>query len=333
MAHHLGEHVKRTGEEFPGIVGGVLLRVPAGKHLAEGGHEQDADDPETEGVVQQEDEHLKYTPHRLMWPSYWAAIQDGQVTALNPEEVYEIVRRPLRTREFTEDLADVSRELNLSKRKELMGEDRARAKPEDWTEEEQAIIAEAEAVLREKQVHENMHAALQAIEEAYPGTQAVYISGGEGFVRAAEEETSQDGEQQAEDQVGAEGEDAGPKIVKLEPELLGQAAAPYAWPMAHNVRPAQQSLGVTGCLECHSDGALIFQTEVQPVGLLPDQQTVAAKAHELQDADMVRLTTWNQLFAGRSLFKIAGLAALGLAGLITVCAMAINLGTYWRRSS
>jgi hypothetical protein len=103
--------------------------------------------------------------------------------------------------------------------------------------------------------------------------------------------------------------------------------------MAHNVRPAQQSLGATGCLECHSDGALIFNTEVEPVGLLPDQETTAVKAHQLQEADMLRLSTWNQLFAGRSIFKIAGLIALGLAGLITVAAVAVNIGTYWRRSS
>jgi hypothetical protein len=31
-----------------------------------------------------------------------------------------------------------------------------------------------------------------------------------------------------------------------------QAAAPYIWPLAHDVRPALQSLGVRGCSDCHS---------------------------------------------------------------------------------
>ena len=33
------------------------------------------------------------------------------------------------------------------------------------------------------------------------------------------------------------------------------AAQPSMWPIAHNVRPAQQSLGVGGCKDCHTTGA------------------------------------------------------------------------------
>ncbi len=294
IAHHLGEHVKRTGDEFPGIVGGVLLRVAAGEALEDSPGESES--------------HKKYTPHRMMWPSYWGVIQNGKVQVLNPEVVYELVRRPLKTKEFTEDLADVGRQMNLTKKKELLGDDRARVKPEEWTEDEQAKIAAAEAELRDEQINERMSGALLALEEAFPDAQAVYVSGGAGFVRAGE------------------------RIELADPELLDVAAEPYAWPLAHNVRPAQQSLGSTGCLECHSDGALIFQTEIEPVGLLPDQPTQAVKAHVLQEADMDRLWSWNQMFAGRSMFKIAGLVALGLTCLITVCAMAVNLGAFGRRS-
>jgi hypothetical protein len=251
----------------------------------------------------------RYTPHRMMWPSYWGTLKDGQVTVLNPEAAYELVRRPLKTREFTADLADVERDMNLTRRKELLGEERARVKPEEWTAEEKAKIDAAKAELAEAQIDQRMSEALAAIEEAYPDTQAVYISGGAGFVRAGDN-----------------------KISAADPQLLGDAAEPYAWPLAHNVRPAQQSLGSTGCLECHSDQSLVFQAEVKPVGLLPNQQTVASKAYELQGADMLRLSTWNQLFAGRSLFKVAGLIALAVTCLIAVSAVAVNVATFWRRS-
>ncbi|MCH8859440.1 MAG: hypothetical protein IID54_07685, partial [Proteobacteria bacterium] len=40
------------------------------------------------------------------------------------------------------------------------------------------------------------------------------------------------------------------------------AAAPYSWPIAHDVRPAAQSLGANGCRECHSAGAPFFDATV-----------------------------------------------------------------------
>jgi hypothetical protein len=50
-----------------------------------------------------------------------------------------------------------------------------------------------------------------------------------------------------------------------------QAAAPYLWPIAHDVRPAAQSLGVRGCNDCHSTnspfyfGKVSIQTPLQMV--------------------------------------------------------------------
>ncbi|MGB7327227.1 MAG: cytochrome c3 family protein, partial [Rubripirellula sp.] len=289
IAHQLGKHVKRTGEEFPGIVGAVALPTldaSAGMNSKAAG---------------------RYTPHRMMWPSFWATLTEDKLTPLNPEVAYELVRKPLKVRrEFTEELAEVK--LSLSERKELIGEDRARMKPEDWTPEEAAKIAEAEGKAREVQVNERMAAALASIEEAYPNKTAIFISGGAGFVR--------DGESQ---------------IKELDADQIGTYAKPYAWPLAHNVRPARQSLGATGCTECHSENATFFNAAVQPVGLLPGQQTLAVKAHELQGADMERLKTWNQLFAGRSVFKILGLIALGLTCVLVLAAVSWNLGNFIRR--
>ncbi len=289
IAHRLGSHEKRTGNEFPGIIAAVSLPVsPSGAHGVDAGAG-------------------KYTPHRLMWPSYWATIQDKRVKPLNPNEAYELVRRPLKVkREFTEDLAEVK--LALSTRSELIGEERARLKPEEWTEEEQAKIAQAESEARRLQVAERIAAALEAIEAEYPNSQALWISGGAGFVR--------DGEQ---------------AIKSVDVDLLGDAGKPYAWPLAHNVRPARQALGVNGCVECHSQSSQFFGATIQPIGLLPDQVTTTLKAHELQQADMQRLETWNQMFVGRSLFKILGLIALGLTSLLTLSALAWNIGNCCRR--
>lgn len=292
MAHELGEHVKRTGEETPGILSAVNLPVP---HAGDG-HSNGYD-----GVSQ------VYTPHRLMWPSYWGTMRDGQVTVLNPEKAYELVRRPLKVRDFGEDLAKVS--LSLTARKELLGDERARIKEEDRTEQEQAIIAEAEAKERTLQVAERMSGALAAIEEEFPESRAVFVTGGMGYVRSGESD-----------------------IETIDAEKLAGAADPYAWPVAHNVRPARQALGSTGCTDCHSDTSPYFQVNVTPVGVLPGQVTLGVKAHELQNADRIRLTAWNQMFLGRSLFKLAGLIALGLTCLVALSAIVWNLGSLGRRS-
>lgn len=296
IAHRLGEHVRRTGEEQPGIVSSVQLPVTSSGL------------PTHDGEGASSGTGAKYTPHRMMWPSFWGTIEDGKVTVLNPEIVYDLIRRPLRVRkEFTEELGEVT--LSLTKRKELLGENRAKLTEDDWTDEEKAKIAAAETEARQEQVGKHVAESLAALEEEFPNTQAVYVSGGMGFVRKG------DADYEA-----------------LPSEAIGELAEPYAWPVAHNVRPAAQSLGATGCLECHSENASFFQAEVRPVGLIPDQDTVPFKAHELQNADMLRLSTWNRMFVWRSTFKVIGLIALSLTALVTLSSLTSCIGGLRRRS-
>lgn len=49
------------------------------------------------------------------------------------------------------------------------------------------------------------------------------------------------------------------KLVSTESEL----AVPYMWPIAHDVRPAAQSLGVRQCQDCHSTNAPFFFGKVE----------------------------------------------------------------------
>jgi hypothetical protein len=56
---------------------------------------------------------------------------------------------------------------------------------------------------------------------------------------------------------------AGGKLHRLAGSTLviedNAQAEPYLWPLAHDVRPATQALGATGCQECHSlDSAVFF---------------------------------------------------------------------------
>ncbi len=299
IAHHLGEHVKRTGQELPGIVGPVNLPVTYGSSSAP------VESSEAQSQNAQEPAAAKYTPHRLMWPSFWGTLEKGRVLPLNPEVAYELVRKPLKVRkEFTQELAEVS--LSLSQRKELLGDARARVKDDERTAEEKKKITEAEAIARRLQMDERMLGALTAIEEKVAG-QAVFVTGGVGFVR-----------------------DGNTKIKELASQELGAAANPYAWPLAHNVRPARLALGVKGCTECHSDTATFFHADIAPTAVLPEQYVAPVKVHVLQNADMPRLQNWNKMFAGRSTFKIASLAAFAVACLVTLIAFARSAGSAWR---
>ncbi len=251
----------------------------------------------------------RLTPHRLVWPSYWGVLEKNRVRPLHPERAYELVRRPLRVRkDFAEELSEVR--LSLTQRRALLGEDRARVKEEEWTKEERRKIAAEEAKIRQQQVRERMAQALAAIEEAYPGARAVFVSGGTAFVR--------------------KGDDA---IQELDQQILGDAAAPYRWPLAHNVRPARQSLGSGGCTECHSETSPLFQASFRAIPVLPGQETEELVVHQWQRLDRKMLSRWNQLFQGRDIFKLLGWLALVAAATVTFGAVGWNLGAWWRRKS
>ena len=239
----------------------------------------------------------------MYWPSFWGILEDGKVEPLNPEVAYDLVRKPLKVRrDFTSEMSEVS--LSLSQRRELLGEDRARVKEDQRTAEEREKVQAAEEQARVEQIDERMLGALTAIEQQYPGKQAVFVTGGTGWVRYGEE-----------------------KLKMLSGEELGAAAQPYAWPMAHNVRPARQALGAKGCTECHSDQAAFFFADIQPVGLIPGQKIAPVNVADLQRADVERLRNWNQVFAGRASFKVASLIALAATCLITLSVLAWNIGS------
>jgi hypothetical protein len=118
-------------------------------------------------------------------------------------------------------------------------------------------------------------------------------------------------------------------------EFETAAAEPYAWKLAHDVRPARWSLGVKGCYECHSAGAPIFESQVTALGPAPDQEPLTHAMYELAGFDRTKLDAWNQSFQGRSAFKWFGFAAMGFVSviLLTYLMLGVNglVGIVWRR--
>jgi hypothetical protein len=63
------------------------------------------------------------------------------------------------------------------------------------------------------------------------------------------------------------------------------AAAPYMWPIGHNVRPAAQSLGVDQCNVCHSKQAPFFFSKVSMDSPVQGGDVAATRMADLYEAD------------------------------------------------
>lgn len=110
------------------------------------------------------------------------------------------------------------------------------------------------------------------------------------------------------------------------------AARPYAWPVAHDVRPAAQSLGSGGCTDCHRTDAPFFFASIEIPGPLRDEDFATLKMHGFQQQDETFNRIFGLSFLMRPAYKWIGfiltglLAAIlllyGLLGLRNLCILA-----------
>ena len=98
--------------------------------------------------------------------------------------------------------------------------------------------------------------------------------------------------------------------------LTNSAAQPYAWNIAHDVRPARWSSGTTGCFECHALGSPIFDGQVTAMGPAIDPEPPTEKMAELAGYDRTQIDAWNLSFQGRTAFKWFGFVSAGVVAVI-----------------
>ncbi len=105
-----------------------------------------------------------------------------------------------------------------------------------------------------------------------------------------------------------------------------KAAAPVTWPLAHDVRPAQQALGWKACTDCHSGGSDFFFDTIEGAGPLLTASVAKRSASSFMGLGGLFQRVFGLSFIVRPVFKIvlaicafligplllvAGLAALG----------------------
>jgi hypothetical protein len=119
---------------------------------------------------------------------------------------------------------------------------------------------------------------------------------------------------------------AGGKLYHLDEsgELAAQphaAAEASMWPVAHNVRPAVQSLGVRSCQDCHATEAPFFFGDVQIDSPLAGDGT-SAKMIDFQDLKPFYVKAFAFSFVFRPWLKLVILASCaGLAGVLVLYAL------------
>ena len=166
-------------------------------------------------------------PHRVMWPAFWGSIKDDVITPLNPNAAYDALRTTLRVRRGS-TLAETFGEAKLSNedKVKILGEARAKTQDAELTADEQAKLTAAVAAKSLESWQEKLAEAFTTLQKTIAaGAQPVYVSGGKAY------RLGEDGKAIAFDHA---------------------AAKPYAWKLAHDVRPARMSLGIKGCYECHA---------------------------------------------------------------------------------
>lgn len=102
------------------------------------------------------------------------------------------------------------------------------------------------------------------------------------------------------------------------------AAEPVVWPLAHQVRPAQQSLGITGCTDCHSEGSVFFFNSVKGDGPLKTQRTAVRPAHAFMELDKPYQKLFGLSFRIRPLLKgVLFVSALVVGSLLFIMALVV----------
>lgn len=234
----------------------------------------------------------KLYPHRMMWPAFWGSLHEGRVTPLPPEAVQTALRSTLRVRRG-QTLRDTLLDVKLTKDEKLavLGAERGGVPESELTEDERTQLEQRKNQKAMDEFQTKFAKALEDLKKivSQPGAEPIYVAGGKAYRAVA------DG--------------------KLE-EFEHEAAAPYAWKLGHNVRPARQSLGSGGCFDCHEKGAPIFASTVTAISPVLDEQPRTFRMYESAGFDKFKLDVWNLSFLGRTAFKWFAFASMSVVGLV-----------------
>ena len=83
-----------------------------------------------------------------------------------------------------------------------------------------------------------------------------------------------------------------------------EAAKPYAWALAHDVRPANQAVGARGCADCHANDSPIYFSAVAPRGPVETKSGLSRAMWELRGDSKRMVSTFAFTFIFRPMLKV-----------------------------
>jgi hypothetical protein len=106
------------------------------------------------------------------------------------------------------------------------------------------------------------------------------------------------------------------------------AAEPVVWPLGHRVRPAQQSLGTSGCTDCHSESSTFFFGAIKGSGPLKTDKFDNRSAHSFMNLDKPYQKLFGLSFRVRPLLKVVLFVTAVIVGSMLLIMLMVILGRY-----
>jgi hypothetical protein len=231
--------------------------------------------PEIMETVLMPDANGVLFPHRAVWPSYWAAWNEGRLVPLNPNDVGTALRPVLRaSTDFAEQIAPVR--LSAAQKAQVIGDQRAEAPTSELTESERSRLDDFAQAEKLKLFRAKITNGLSRLKESRGVAEPVYV--------------------------------AGEKIYRLNAEgklnvVDNFQSLPYAWPIGHDVRPARWALGANGCTDCHARDAPFLNVRVVAQAPVPDSDLRTRPMNDFAQLDSKLWNFWNETFRARTAFK------------------------------
>jgi hypothetical protein len=105
-------------------------------------------------------------------------------------------------------------------------------------------------------------------------------------------------------------------------------AEPVVWPLGHRVRPAQQSLGVNGCTDCHSERSAFFFGIINGIGPLKTDEFIQRSAHSFMKLNKPYQRLFGLSFRVRPLLKVVLFVVAVIVGSMLFILLMVNLARY-----
>jgi hypothetical protein len=263
-----------------------LVQTARNHFLGQMGHRKVHQQPEIVEPVLMPDANGVLFPHRVVWPSYWAAWNDGKLVPLKPNDVGTALRPVLRvSTDFAEQIAPVR--LSSSQKAQVLGDQRAETLTSELTESERSRLEDFVKAEKLRLFRDKIASGLSRLKESRGVAEPAFV--------------------------------AGEKIYRLDAEgklnvVDNLQVQSYAWPIGHDVRPARWALGANGCTDCHAQDAPFLSASVVAQAPVPDSDLRTRPMNDFAQLDAKLWSFWSVSFQARTALKWALCASVACLG-------------------